>query len=65
MVRPDIKEFINTIPQDVTIVAASKYVDEKDIETLLDVGIKTANWSGDCMALPSARRFSASRCSTP
>ena len=39
MVRPDIKEFINTIPQDVTIVAASKYVDEKDIETLLDVGI--------------------------
>ena len=39
MVREDIKDFINTIPQDVTIVVASKYVDENDIKTLLDVGI--------------------------
>ena len=39
MVRSDIKEFIKTIPQNVTIVAASKYVDENDIKTLLDVGI--------------------------
>ncbi len=40
MVRKDIKEFINTIPEDVTVVAASKYVGADDIKTLLDSGIK-------------------------
>lgn len=39
MVRKDIKAFVKTIPSDVTIVAASKYVDACDIETLLDAGI--------------------------
>ena len=40
MVRKDIKEFIKSIPSDVTIVAASKYVDVNDIKILLDAGIK-------------------------
>ena len=40
MVREDIKDFIKTIPSDVTIVAASKYVEASDVETLLDAGIK-------------------------
>ena len=40
MVRKDIKEFIKSIPSDVTIVAASKYVDANDIKILLDAGIK-------------------------
>ena len=40
MVREDIKEFINSIPKDVTIVAASKYVNAEDIKVLLDAGIK-------------------------
>ena len=39
MIRKDIKEFLQTIPQDVTIVAASKYVDTQDIRTLVNVGI--------------------------
>lgn len=39
MVRKDIKEFIKTIPSDVTIVAASKYVSSCDIKVLLDAGI--------------------------
>ena len=40
MVRKDIKEFVNSIPQGVTIVAASKYVGTDDIKTLIDAGIK-------------------------
>ena len=40
MVRKDIKQFIQTIPSNVTIVAASKYVDVNDIKGLLNVGIK-------------------------
>ncbi len=39
MVRKDIKEFIKTIPNNVTIVAASKYVDADDVIVLLDAGI--------------------------
>ena len=39
MIRKDIKEFLQTIPQDVTLVAASKYVDTQDIRTLVNVGI--------------------------
>ena len=40
MVRKDLKDFIKTIPEDVTIVAASKYVGVDDIKVLLDSGIK-------------------------
>ena len=39
MVRKDIKEFINSIPKDVTIVAATKYVDTNDILELVKNGI--------------------------
>ena len=39
MIRKDIKEFLQTIPQDVTLVAASKYVDTRDIRALVNVGI--------------------------
>lgn len=39
MVRKDIKEFIQTIPNDVTLVAATKYVDVDDMEVLLESGI--------------------------
>ena len=39
MIRKDIKEFLQTIPQDVTLVAASKYVDTQDIRALANVGI--------------------------
>ena len=40
MVRKDLKEFIKTIPEDVTIVAASKYVGADDIKILVESGIK-------------------------
>lgn len=39
MVRADIKEFINTIPKNVILVAATKYVDVNDMEVLLENGI--------------------------
>ena len=39
MVRKDIAEFVKTIPSNVTIVAASKYVNEEDIKVLLNVGL--------------------------
>ena len=39
MVRKDIKEFIKTIPENVTIVAASKYVEANDVRVLCDAGI--------------------------
>lgn len=39
MVRKDIKEFIQTIPSNVTLVAATKYIDVDDMEVLLDAGI--------------------------
>lgn len=39
MVRKDIKEFIQSIPEHVNIVAASKYVDACDVQTLVSVGI--------------------------
>ena len=39
MVREDIKEFINTIPKEVTIVAATKYVDSDDMAILYQNGI--------------------------
>ena len=39
MVRKDIEEFKNSIPKDVTIVAASKYVGSEDVNVLLKAGI--------------------------
>lgn len=39
MLRNDIKEFINTIPKDVTLVAATKYADIDDMKALLDAGV--------------------------
>ena len=39
MVRKDIKDFINTIPQNVTIVAATKYVGTDDAIELVNNGI--------------------------
>ena len=39
MVRDDIKAFINTIPSNITIVAATKYVDSNDMRVLLNNGI--------------------------
>ena len=39
MVRADIKEFLNTIPEDITLVAASKYGDINDLKELYQAGI--------------------------
>ena len=39
MLRNDIKEFINTIPKDVTLVAATKYADIDDMKALLEAGV--------------------------
>ena len=39
MVRKDIKEFINSLPKNVTLVAATKYVDVDDMEVLLKNGV--------------------------
>ena len=39
MLRPDIKEFIVTIPKEVTIVAATKYVDSQDMRQLYLNGV--------------------------
>ncbi len=39
MVRKDIKEFIKTIPNEITIVAATKYVGVDDMKILLESGI--------------------------
>lgn len=39
MIRNDICDFIKTIPENVTLVAATKYVDVDDMEKLLKVGI--------------------------
>jgi hypothetical protein len=39
MVRKDIKEFLNSLPKNVTLVAATKYVDVDDMEVLLANGV--------------------------
>ena len=39
VVRKDIKEFLNTIPNNVTIVAATKYVDSSSMRDLYHAGI--------------------------
>ena len=37
--RVDIREFVNTIPKGITLVAATKYVDDQEIRKLVDAGI--------------------------
>ena len=37
--RDDIREFANTIPKGITLVAATKYVDDQEIRKLVDAGI--------------------------
>lgn len=39
MIRRDIKEFIKTIPNNVTLVAATKYGDATDLKCLYDAGV--------------------------
>lgn len=39
MVRKDIDDFLSTIPDDVIVVAATKYVDSSDMANLLEHGI--------------------------
>ena len=39
MVRQDIKDFVNSLPKNITLVAATKYVDVSDMEVLLENGI--------------------------
>ena len=38
-IRDDIKGFIKTIPPEITIVAATKYVDTNEIKRLIDAGL--------------------------
>ncbi len=40
MLRNDIKEFIKTIPQDITIVAATKYLSKEEMDELYENGLK-------------------------
>lgn len=40
MIRKDIKEFLLTIPENVTLVAATKYIDSLDMRELYKGGIK-------------------------
>ena len=40
MIRKDIKQFLSTIPKEVTLVVASKYLDSKDILLLYKEGVK-------------------------
>lgn len=39
MIKKDIKEFIKTIPNDITLVAATKYGDVDDLKQLYDAGV--------------------------
>ena len=39
MIRKDIKDFVNTIPNNITLVAATKYGDVDDLKCLYDSGI--------------------------
>lgn len=39
MIRKDLREFIATLPNEVTLVAATKYVDVDDMEILLENGV--------------------------
>ena len=40
MIRKDIKQFLSTIPSDVTLVVASKYLDSKNIILLYENGVR-------------------------
>lgn len=40
MVRPDLKDFLSKLPKEVTVVAATKYVDASSISLLYKEGIK-------------------------
>lgn len=40
MLRKDIKEFVKSIPQDVTIVAATKYLSKEEMAELFENGLK-------------------------
>ena len=39
MIRKDIKEFLNTLPEDITLVAATKYGDIDDLKDLYSNGV--------------------------
>ena len=39
MVRPDLKDFLKTIPEGIRVVAATKYVEPEDMIKLLQNGI--------------------------
>lgn len=39
MIRPDIKDFLNTIPNNVNLVAATKYGSASDLRELFDAGV--------------------------
>ena len=39
MIRQDIKEFLNTLPKDITLVAATKYGDIDDLKDLYNNGV--------------------------
>lgn len=39
MIRRDIKEFLNTLPKDITLVAATKYGDVDDLKELYSSGV--------------------------
>ena len=39
MIRKDIKEFLNTLPKDITLVAATKYGDVDDLKELFGNGV--------------------------
>ena len=39
MIREDIKQFVNSLPKNVTLVAATKYIGPEDMEVLLKNGV--------------------------
>lgn len=39
MIRNDIKEFLGTLPKDITLVAATKYGTSEDLKTLFEAGV--------------------------
>lgn len=39
MIRKDIKQFLNTLPSNITLVAATKYGDVTDLKQLYDAGV--------------------------
>lgn len=39
MIRKDIKNFVNSLPKNITLVAATKYIDIDDMEVLLENGV--------------------------